>query len=348
MPKAKKQKSGNYRCRVYSHTDANGKFIYKSFTAKTKKEAEYLAVKFINDKNKDVYSKTFLEIYNEMMELKKYAVSPNTYREYQKDINSHYFDLIKNTPIGKIDDALVQKMINEWIKRGLAPKTIRNKYTTFTATIHTVDRHKDFDVILPEKEKVNIHIPTEEEMQRILDTAYGDLIEIPILLASHMGLRRGEIEALLWTDVDLSTGLLTVNKSVAKDIDNNIIIKNPKSVAGYRTLPIPDIVLEALNRHRNDDNIKVTPLTGAGIYKRFKTILKHADVQDVRFHDLRHYYASIMLALNVPDKYAMELMGQATNSTLKNVYQHTMDARKNDVFNMLNEYLKKSHKKSHK
>ena len=339
MPTARKLPSGNWRCKIYLYKDSDGKEHYKSFTAKTKKEAEFLAIQYANQIHKDGEEQTFEEVYRFMTELKKPSISPNTHRGLVRDIDSSYFDSVRNMPINKIDDVMVQKMINEWIARGLSPKTIRNKYVNFRSAIRTVYKHKDFDIIMPDKEKPDIYIPTDEEMKKILDTARNTPVEMPILLAAFMGMRRSEIEALVWSDVDMNARTIAVIQSVAIDADNNKVLKKPKSTAGKRTVVMPDIVAEALYRHQNDDTVRVVPLTGAGIYKRFKTILRHAGVNDFRFHDLRHYYASVMLSLSVPDKYAMELMGHATPSTLKNVYQHTMQNKKEEIASALNAHF---------
>ncbi|MBQ5708320.1 MAG: site-specific integrase, partial [Peptococcaceae bacterium] len=132
---------------------------------------------------------------------------------------------------------------------------------------------------------------------------------------------------------------LTVCEATSIDVNNNTVIKQPKSSAGYRTLPIPEIVLDALYRHKDDDKVRVVPFSCASIYKRFKRALKCANLPDFRFHDMRHYYASVMFSLSVPDKYAMERMGQSTNSTLKNVYQHTMKNRQDEISAQLDAYF---------
>ena len=151
MAKATKLPSGKWRCRAYIGKDANGKQISKSFTAATKKEAEFLAAQYLNENHQTGEEQTFLQAYNSMIELKRPAVSPGTYREFVRDINNDYYDIVKNIPLKKIDNVLVQKMINGWIKRGLSPKTISNKYVNFRSAVRTVYKNIDFDVIMPTK-----------------------------------------------------------------------------------------------------------------------------------------------------------------------------------------------------
>ena len=339
MAKAKKLPSGSWRCRAYLGEDANGKKIMKSFTAPTKKEAEFLASQYLNENHSVGEDQTFLQVYNEMIELKRPALSPGTYRELVRDINNDYYDLVKNIPVKKIDNVLVQKMINAWIAKGLSPKTISNKYVNFRSAMRTVYKNIDYDVIRPEKEPANIYIPTDEEVRILINASRDTPVEVAILLGAYMGMREAEIAALRWDHVDLENRFLTISEATTIDVDNRTVVKKPKSVSGNRTLPIPEIVCEALQRHRSDDKELVVPLSCAAIYKRFKRILNPTGIHDFRFHDLRHYYASVMLSLSVPDKYAMERMGHSTNSTLKNVYQHTMKNKHDEISAQLDAFF---------
>ena len=132
---------------------------------------------------------------------------------------------------------------------------------------------------------------------------------------------------------------MTIDEATVLNIDNEPTTKKPKSVSGQRTIDIPASVLDALNRHRTDDNIQVVPLTGAAIYKRFKRLQKQLGMNDFRFHDLRHYNASVMLALGIPDKYAMERIGHSSNAILRNVYQHTMKKKQSEFSSQLDDFF---------
>ncbi len=348
VAKAKKLPSGNWRCEAYLGRDTNGKQIKKSFTASTRKEAEYLASQYVLEKKHDKETPTFLSAYNQMLELKKPTFSPNYFRELVKNIRSNYFDVIKDVPLSNIDDILVQKMINGWIMKGLDPNTIRTKYRIFSAVVRAFIKSADYDVTLPTVYAKDLYIPTDEEVQKLVEESKGTLIEIPIMLAAYMGLRRGEIAALQWKNVDMNGRILRIEESIAIDENYNAVAKKPKSAAGKRALPIPEVVFEALQRHKNDDPILVCPVKSNHMYYRFKKLQKELGLNSFRFHDLRHYNASVMLALGIPDKYAMERMGHSSNSTLKNIYQHTMKSKQEDISKAIDEYfLKSSHENSH-
>ena len=341
MAKAKKLPSGNWRVKAYIGVGEDGKKKYKSFTAPTKKEAEYMASEYLMDsKYKSTADKIlFKDAMLNMIELKKPVISPSTYRQYMQYYNHSYFDSIKNTPVTALTDKQVQKMINSWVDEELSPKTIQNLHSIFLSTIKTVDKRIVFDTKLPQKYKSDIYIPTDEEVSQLVKASINTPLELPILLAAFMGLRRSEIIALKWNDIDFQNKKMTIDEATVLNIDNEPTTKKPKSVSGQRTIDIPASVLDALNRHRTDDNIQVVPLTGAAIYKRFKRLQKQLGMNDFRFHDLRHYNASVMLALGIPDKYAMERIGHASNAILRNVYQHTMKKKQSEFSSQLDDFF---------
>ena len=101
----------------------------------------------------------------------------------------------------------------------------------------------------------------------------------------------------------------------------------------------PTSVYEALERHKNDDPVQVVPLTGSAIFNRFRKLQKKINMENFRFHDLRHFYASVMLALGIPDKYAMERIGHSSNAMLKNVYQHIINDKQSEFSILLDNYF---------
>lgn len=341
MPIAKKLPSGNWRTRVLIGTDEDGKKHYKSFTAETKKESEFLASQFKMEakKPKRQSERLFGEVLLETIESKKSIVSPSTYRLYLGQYNGKYFDRIKGQKISSLTDNKVQSMVNQWAEDGLSPKTIRNLYGLFTSAIRTVDKTIVFDIMLPQKQVNDLNIPSSDEVRRLIEASKDTPIELPILLAAHMGLRRSEITALRWSKVDMKNMKLTIDEAMVASIDHVEVSKKPKTSAGKRTIDIPVSVYDALRRHRNDSSDRVVDLTGNAIYKRFERLRDSLGLAPFRFHDLRHYYASVLCQLNVPDKYAMERMGHSTNTVLKMIYQHTMNEKQKEISDSINAFF---------
>lgn len=116
------------------------------------------------------------------------------------------------------------------------------------------------------------------------------------------------------------------------------VVKKPKTCSGNRTLKVYDFVLDKV-QERKDENLPLISLTPNQISDEFSYALEKTGLPHFRFHDLRHYNASVMLSLNIPDKYAMERMGHATKNMLKTVYQHTMQEKEDSVDAALSEYF---------
>lgn len=344
MAKAKKLPSGSWSCQAFSHTEfVNGKKknIYVRFTASTKKEAEFQAAEFqLKKKRRDsVEAITVADAIERYIDSKTNILSPATIRSY-RSLQRNHFKEIGKIPLQKLTRMHVQKEFNMYAAE-LSPKTCRNLHGLFSAAISEFLPDFNLRTSLPEKERKEVHIPTEAEIRSLLTAAEGTLMHLPILLAFSMGLRRGEISGLKWKDVNIKEGTLHVRTSVVLDENKKWIEKPPKSFSGNRIIDIPEYTKQILEKSGKGKrpSESVTYLLPSEITNKFIILVKHTGIKHIRFHDLRHYYASMMLANNVPDKYAMKRMGHSTNAMLKTVYQHTIDSKDQEVSVTINDYF---------
>lgn len=338
MATAKMLPSGNWRVNLFVGME-NGKRKYKSFTAQTKKEAEYHAALY-NLTKKKVQSPegTVEEAIDSYISNKTNVLSPSTIRSY-KSMQKNDFGPIKKLKIAELDSQKIQLFINEFSKNH-TPKTVKNVHALLTAALKEFCHDIIITTKLPKKRKPSINIPTEEEIKSLLQylTKHPEL-RVAVLIASSLGLRRGEICALEW--FDLQNHRLSVTKSIAMTPDNKWIVKSTKTESGKRTLPVPEWlekeILSVKKADRKDEYIiHMTPNSLTDAFTDARGELGFS----FRFHDLRHYNASIMLALGIPDKYAMQRMGHATTNMLKTVYQHILENAKNEQDDKVNEYMK--------
>ncbi|WP_206460204.1 site-specific integrase [Anaerovorax sp. IOR16] len=323
MAKAKKLPSGSWRVQVYSHTE-NGKRIYESFTDNEKTEAEYLASQFARNKKgkRKPSNMTVGEAIDSYISSKDGILAPDTIAEYKRS-RKRDFKEIENIKLNKLDTISIQKAINDISKRisvktkkPLSPKTVSNIYALLTAAINTYCPMQ-LDVTLPKKQKSRLYVPTDGDITKLIDSVKETCMEIPIILSAFGSLRRSEICALYADGIVKNT--VKVRKALVQDENKNWVLKYTKSYAGDRDIVLPEFVIKKLPTEG-----KITELNPNMISKRFSRILKNNGIPHFRFHDLRHYYASILHALNVPDQYVMRQGGWNTNDTLKRVYQHTM------------------------
>ena len=340
MPKAKKLPSGNWRVRVFTHTDSEGKSHYKSFTAPSKKEAEYLASQFYVDKTQvqNCSDMTLRQAFERMLEVNENILSPSTIRGYSTHLRCHV-QSIMGIKLSKLTNDIIQEALSKESER-LAPKTIRNISGCLSVVLRRYAPSFKYDVKLPQKKKAKIYIPTEEEVKRLIEYVKDTPSYIPILLATCYGFRRSEICGLKWSHVDFDRKTITIECAKVIDKYNKPVEKDPKSYAGYRTLPLSDFLCEVLKAEKEKSTTEnITTLSGSAIYNRFKRVLKKLGIPHFRFHDLRHYNASLMLAMGIPNKYAQARIGHATDNMLKNVYQHIMADKQTETNNIMSDYF---------
>lgn len=333
--KAKKLPSGNYRVQVCKDG------VKRSFTASTKKEAEYLAAAWVRSAEEETVEKMTIGMAMEKYcKDKENVLSPSTIRGYKTIIKGCFLDLQKEQ-LAKVTNAQIQVAVNYEAGR-VAPKTVSNAFSFVSAVIKNYRPDFNVHATLPKNRKKEAYIPEPSTIDALLqDTKERDTeMYIAILLASCLGLRRGEICALEWTDIDFDRKVCSVTKSLVKSENGDWVIKAPKTESGRRLVPVSDVVINALQPLAGEG--RIISMTPNALTDRFIRIRNRFQLGDMRFHNLRHYMASVMLALGVPDKYAMEIMGHATNNMLKTVYQHTMDFKRDESVNKINEFFGRS------
>ena len=341
MSQAKKLPSGRWRNQLFVGYDDNGKRIYESFTADTKAEANLLAARRKAELEEGVRKArtpsrmTLGEAIDRYIENRDAILSPKTIREY-KSYRRLYMQPLMRVKLSELTDEMIQGEINK-AARELSPKSIRNIWGFFRAVITaTVPDRTVFSVKLPPRERKEMHIPSSEELMKLFDAVRGKRLEVPVLLAATCGLRRGEIAALdLEKDVDYERNTISITKAVSHNDLNEWIVKAPKAYDSYRVIDAPPWVVEILRDARDDGYEAMNP---DHISTAFAKLCKRLEI-NVRFHDLRHYYASLMLSLGVPDKYAMKRMGHSTNHMLKNIYQHLIDEKNVEITEQINAYF---------
>lgn len=347
MAKAKQLSSGSWRVLLFVGME-NGKRKYESFTAPTKAEAEILANQRKVDLERGKEAKrtpqdmTVDDAMKQYISLRSAVLSPSTIRAYET-MRKFYLQGIAKVKIRNLTQAMLQAEINREAQR-LSPKSLRNYMGFFVPAISDVcDKH--YDVKLPQKKPHEIVVPEDDVMLRIFEEAKGKKIEIPILLAATAGLRRGEIGALdLSKDIDYEKHTVSVTKDKALTADATWVVKQPKTPSSFRTVQLPEWVCDIIKERVDSGYSTMNPQAIGSAFRRLSCKLGI----DIRFHDLRHYYASTMLKLGVPDIYAMKRMGHSTTHMLKSVYQHIMRDKDDEVSEIMTKHFDEmQHKMQH-
>lgn len=319
MATAKKLPSGSYRCLAYTGNDANGKRQYKSFTAPTKKEAELLASQFLIGYEKKTDSNmTVDDMVERYINSKKDVLSQTTLTAYLS-IKNNLMKEISSIKLKSLDSAYTQAWIGT-ISKNHSPKTVKNAYGLLSAALDMFEPNKKLKVQLPQKEKKNVYVPTDDDIKHLMDylKEYDTDMYIACNLAAFGTLRRSELCAL--TADDVIGNVIRVNKAMVRATNGEWIIKQTKNTSSTRNVEMPQFVIDILPK----EGYLVT-INPSRVSDRFIKYLKRLNMRYFRFHDLRHYSASIMHAIGVPDVYIMQRGGWSSDVTLKNIYRGAMD-----------------------
>lgn len=341
MSKATQLPSGNWRVRVYIGRDSSGKKQYKSITASGKKEALYKAkeFEFMQQRISQPQNITLGEAIDRYIDSKSNILSPATIREYKNE-RKNCLKSLMDKPLCALTPQLIQKAINEEALRH-SPKYVKNAHGLLSATLKVF--HPDFvlNTTLPKKKKREIYIPCDDDISRLISAVKGSDMYLPILLSATLSLRRSEICGLRWRDINFITNKVTVRRAMVLNDQKEWVLKDPKTFTSFRTITLPEIIVRELKQCCGLPDEPITTLTPNIITNRFRRIIKENGFEHFRFHDLRHYNASVMLALNLPDKYAMERGGWSSPSTMKNIYQHTFEDRQKQYDTLMANYFNK-------
>lgn len=209
----------------------------------------------------------------------------------------------------------IQAEINR-LSKGRSPKTVRNYHGFISAVLGTFCPNLKIYTTLPQKVKHEPYIPSDEDVRKILTHAKDTEYEIPIILACY-GLRRSEICALTLDDID--GDVVKVSKAKVLGENEEWVTKTTKTTASTREIIIPEKIAEKIKEqgymYKGHPNM---------ITKYLEKTQKALGIPKFSLHKLRHYFASKMSALGVPEADIMRMGGWETDHVMKSVYRHSM------------------------
>lgn len=319
MATAKKLPSGAYRCLIFDHME-DGKRKYKSFTAATKKEAEYKATQYIMQKEeqqKALPEYTLYDAIGNYCDLKNNVLSPTTIREYRRAQKYNYAD-IKDIKLSALTNDDIQRWVNGFAKDH-SPKTVKNAYGLIRAVLDTFAPDIRLRITLPQAVPHKLYVPSDSDIKAVIEyfSENDKDMELAVYLAAFGTLRRSEVCGLDAGDIDGNT--ITIQRAMVDKGKDEWVVKTTKTVSSTRTVEMPQFVIDKCPKEGRIVNLNPDQVT-----HRFMRALRHLDVPSFRFHDLRHYAASIMHAIGVPDQYIMQRGGWSSDKTLKAIYRGTI------------------------
>lgn len=372
MPKYKKRPDGLYQVNINLGRRSDGKYQRKTVYANTIRELEDKIQAVKTDINNGVMPGDASKIsFKQLSAIWLDKFSPNV-SEQGKSQYSGLLRLHINPAFGEmrlkdIKKADLQSLLNEMVKNGASMSQLR-KIKMVSASVmemaaeNRLISYNPFKGIkmpaVPQKRREAI---TDEQKRLIFENWQGHRMGVPALIMLLCGLRRGELIALQWSDIDLDAGKLTVNKAAAFDRSHKPIIKTTKTNAGKREIEIPAALLSALRQSRRT-SLYVCPASEGGImtYSAFKRAWESymhylnicaggADatrskpkviaMQPFTPHQLRHTYATMLYSAGVDLLTAQKLLGHTDVKVTMGIYTHLEDERRKVSISSLNEYI---------
>ena len=281
----------------------------------------------------------------------KPKLRPTTQMGYENAIYKHIIPALGIIPLSELSTNDVQQFYAKLKKEGRLIRTElygegvsdRTVWACHTRIRTALDRAVQDGLIrinpaaeckLPPQNTKEMQILTREEMQRFLIQAKEEGYFELFLLELATGLRRGEVLALQWNDLNFDTGELRIERQVYR-ANGELVVSTPKTKAAFRTIVLPPPLVEVLRKYRQQADSRWmfpspakedSPLDPATCRKRLQTILMHAGCKRVRFHDLRHLFVTTALESGMDVKTLSAIIGHVSAKTTLNIYTHVTDA----------------------
>lgn len=257
---------------------------------------------------------TFKQAAEKYVDMKRNVLSPRTIKEYSRMCNrlSDWFTSLK---IYNIDQVSINKQINE-LSCNKKPKTVACIHGFITAVLGVYRPDLKISTRLPQKVKNEPYIPSDDDVKKILKHIQGSQFEIPIILACY-GMRRSEICALKPEDID--GDVVHITKALVQNENKEWVIKSTKTTSSTRDIIIPMDVAKKIQ----EQGYVYKGFPGS-ISNHLSRVEKELGIEHFSLHKLRHYFASKLSAMNVPEADILKLGGWETDHVMKTVYRHSM------------------------
>ena len=298
--------------------------------------------------------------------LKSYAssVRPNTIRSYAGVIEYHILPALGNIKLKDLSIDRIQMFYNNETENGTSPRMVQYIHSVLRRSLNfalrwgLLVRNPALGAIRPKLLKTEMKTLNGDQVRVFLSAAKGTRNEALFWIAVSTGLREGEILGLKWSDLDWKTKRLQVKRQLQRLKGEGLVLTEPKSAAGKRLIILSSATLTVLQKHLNlqqeekmfagenwQENDLIfpstlgTPLDPSNMSKDFKDTLKMARLPNIRFHDLRHTAASLMLLQGIHPKIVQERLGHSDISLTLNTYSHVIPTMQEEAAEKMDEIL---------
>lgn len=285
---------------------------------------------------------------------KKIYLKYSTYSNYYNIIHTHLLPKLGEYDINMLDNDVLQQFILNQLENGRADNKggISHKYAKDMITVLklTLDKH-DVQIKLPYNPPKDIQIFDKDTQIKLMNHLQNNITHknFGILLCIHTGMRIGELCALKWGDINFTTQLLHVSKTMIrtynKEDGSKLLITPPKTRSSNRNIPLNSWIMQYANLLRGDDNCYVITNTTKYIEPNkyrlyYNKLLKQLNIPHLTFHALRHTFATRCIECGADYKSLSELLGHSNVAITMNIYVHPQLELKRKCVELLSDYYK--------
>ena len=311
------------------------------------------ANKRLNEVKEEIYKEELL-LPNEMilqdflldfLEKYKMNLSITTYNCYMRICKKYIIPLLGDIKLCDIRPIHIQNYVDDLLDL-LTPQTIKVHLNILNLALKRAYRLKLIKenvvqfVEVPKNKKYKNEIYNAEDMKKLLEKSRETSLELPIILASGLGLRISEILGLTWNNIDFNDFTITIDKITVRD-KGQVILKEPKTESSIRTISAPKeiiLMLKPLKKDRWAAKLRgekshrelifydknLNPIAQDVLSKKFRYFLQENNLKHIRFHDLRHSHVTMLIDAKVPIKVISERVGHSNVNTTLNIYSHAL------------------------
>lgn len=311
------------------------------------------ANKRLNEVKEEIYKEELL-LPNEMilqdflldfLEKYKMNLSITTYNCYMRICKKYIIPLLGDIKLCDIKPIHIQNYVDDLLDL-LTPQTIKVHLNILNLALKRAYRLKLIKenvvqfVEVPKNKKYKNEIYNAEDMKKLLEKSRETSLELPIILASGLGLRISEILGLTWNNIDFNDFTITIDKITVRD-KGQVILKEPKTESSIRTISAPKeiiLILKQLKKDRLAAKLRgekshrelifydknLNPIAQDVLSKKFRYFLQENNLKHIRFHDLRHSHVTMLIDAKIPIKVISERVGHSNVNTTLNIYSHAL------------------------
>jgi integrase len=368
---ATKRKDGRWQA---SYVTNSGKRLYfygdtQAEANKKKRQAEMEDERGMLATGPDMLLCAYLENWLETAK-KPPIVRVSTYDKYKWYLKKYINPALGHIRLRALSPQHVQSFYSQKLEEGLSPGTVRNFHLLLHSAMknavkwNLVSRNVVALVTRPSEGHHEAQVLTIEQARNLIETAKQHKVWSLLVVALSTGMRRGELLALRWDDVDFQVGKLFVRHAVSKLNGRGYVEHEPKTKKGRRTIVLPSSVVDVLREHREYveqvrcdagdswldlglvfPNTRGNFIELAKLWHMLDKVVKQAGLPHMRFHDLRHSAATIMLAMGIHPKVVQEILGHSSISITMDLYSHVLPSVQHEAAGKVDDVLRGSLKR---